>query len=172
MDWDARYHNKLMAHRDYAGTHELGHVLASTLLDPEDEMQAIGDNAYHQPESRMLRGAASQAYMHNGLPMDYANVKTKETFTKKNVWEEADPGATGFAKIGQTSEYGAKDASEFFAEAVSDVYAHGKDAKAMSVQILKQYEKRRTEATKKNFFLQQKKNKPGLFQRFLDMFRF
>ena len=172
MDWDARHHNKLMAHRDYAGTHELGHVLASTLLDPEDEMQAIGDNAYHQPESRMLRGAASQAYMHNGLPMDYASVKTKQTFTKKNVWEEADPAATGFAKIGQTSEYGTKDASEFFAEAVSDVYAHGKDAKAMSVQILKQYEKRRTDATKKNFFLQQKKNKPGLFQRFLDLFRF
>lgn len=171
-DWDARHHNILMAHRDYAGTHELGHVLASTLLDPEDEMQAIGDNAYHQPESRMLRGAASQAYMHNGLPMDYASVKTKETFTKKNVWEEADPAATGFAKIGQTSEYGSKDASEFFAEAVSDVYAHGKDAKAMSVQILKQYEKRRTDAVKKNFFVQQKKNKPGLFQKFLDLFRF
>lgn len=120
----------------------------------------------------MLRGAASQAYMHNGLPMDYANVKTKQTFTKKNVWEEADPAATGFAKIGQTSKYGAKNASEFFAEAVSDVYAHGKDAKAMSIQILKQYEKRRTDATKKNFFVQQKKNKPGLFQRFLDLFRF
>lgn len=172
MDWDARHHNKLMAHRDYAGTHELGHVLASTLLDPEDEMQAIGDNAYNQKESGMLRGAASQAYMHNGLPMDYASVKTKETFTKKNVWEEADPGATGFAKIGQTSEYGAKNASEFFAEAVSDVYAHGKDAKAMSVQILKQYEKRRTDAIKKNFFVQQKKQKPGLFQKFLDLFRF
>lgn len=171
MDWKARHKNLLNAHRDYAGTHELGHVLASTLLDPENRSLAVDQNIFMEPESKMLINAASEAYLHRGLPYEQADVKTKKIDTKTKTWTLANPKASGFYEHNQTSKYGSSDPSEFFAEAVSDVYAHGKDAKAMSIEIVKQYEKRRTDATKKNFFHQQK-NQPGFFKKYFGWLKF
>ena len=84
---------------------------------------------------------------------------------------EVDTQKSGLAKAGHTSKYGAKNAAEFFAEAVSDVYAHGKDAKPMSIEIVQEYERRRTDATKKNFFVQQK-NQPGWWKRTFGWLKF
>lgn len=171
MDRKARRNNLLLAHRDYAGTHELGHVLASTLLESENKSDAIAENLFAQPESKMLRAAATEAYLHHGLPYEQADVKNKKIQTAVKTWHVADPKRSGFFKNNQTSDYGADDPAEFFAEAVSDVYAHGKDAKTMSIEIVKQYEKRRTDATKKNFFHQQQ-NQPGFFKKYFGWLKF
>ena len=171
MDWKSQYKNLLNAHRDYAGTHELGHVLASTLLDPENRSQAVDENIFMQPESKMLQRAASEAYLHHGLPYELAGVKTKEIYSKTKSYTLANPKASGFYENNQTSKYGASNPSEFFAEAVSDVYAHGNKAKTMSIEIVKQYEKNRTDATKKNFFHQQK-NQPGILKKLFGWLKF
>ena len=80
--------------------------------------------------------------------------------------------ASGWDKKGHTSTYGAKNPSEFFAEAVSDVYSHGKDAKPMSIEIVKEYERRQQEESKKRFFADAHKKKPSLLRRFFNMFKF
>ena len=82
-----------------------------------------------------------------------------------------DPSASGLGKKGYTSNYGTDNPSEFFAEAVSDVYAHGKDAKPMSIEIVKEYEKRRTDAVKKNFFVQARKQ-PGILRKLFGWMKF
>ena len=175
MNWQARRKNKFNAPLDYAGTHELGHVLASTLQDPENETEAIRQGHFNQVESSLLRGAANTAYFKNKMSIFDRN-KLSETekthdFIKGKELKEVDPQAAGLFEAGHTSEYGAENPAEFFAEAVSDVYAHGKDAKPMSVYIVQEYEKRRTNAAKNNFFVQQKKQ-PNLFQKFLNLFKF
>ena len=50
---------------------------------------------------------------------------------------------SGIHKLGITSGYGEKNASEFFAEAFADVYAHGRNARPASIRLVKEYEKRR-----------------------------
>ena len=172
--WDnrSRWDNLLLAPRDYAGTHELGHVMASTLQDPENETEAILQQNFNLVENSMLQKAATQTYMNNKMPLDdISNMKRKEILTKRRDFSVIDPTASGLDKKGYTSNYGADNPSEFFAEAVSDVYAHGKDAKPMSIEIVKEYEKRRTDAVKKNFFVQAKR-KPSWFRRFLGFFGF
>ncbi len=82
-----------------------------------------------------------------------------------------DPAASGLGKKGYTSNYGTDSPSEFFAEAVSDVYAHGKDAKPMSVEIVKEYERRRTDAVKKNFLVKANKE-PGILQKLFGWMKF
>ena len=44
-----------------------------------------------------------------------------------------------------TSTYGSTNAGEFFAEAFADVYAHGNQARPMSIAIVKEYERRQKE---------------------------
>ena len=51
-----------------------------------------------------------------------------------------------------------------FAEAVADVYAHGKEARPMSIELMKVYEQRQKEETKKRFFDEQRK--PGFFKKY------
>ena len=172
--WDSksRWDNLLLAPRDYAGTHELGHVMASTLQDPEDEMEAVVQQKFNLVENKMLQSAATQTYMKNKMPYDdISNIKREEISTKSRSFSVIDPAASKLDKKGYTSTYGADNASEFFAEAVSDVYAHGKDAKPMSVEIVKEYEKRRTDAVKKNFFVQAKKE-PGILQKLFGWLKF
>ena len=172
--WDnrSRWDNLLLAPRDYAGTHELGHVMASTLQDPENETEAILQQNFNLVENSMLQKAATQTYMNNKMPFDdISNMKRKEISTKRRDFSVIDPTASRLDKKGYTSNYGADNPSEFFAEAVSDVYAHGKDAKPMSIEIVKEYEKRRTDAVKKNFFVQARKQ-PGILQKLFGWMKF
>ena len=172
--WDnrSRWDNLLLAPRDYAGTHELGHVMASTLQDPENETEAILQQNFNLVENSMLQKAATQTYMNNKMPFDdISNMKRKEISTKRRDFSVIDPTASGLDKKGYTSNYGADNPSEFFAEAVSDVYAHGKDAKPMSIEIVKEYEKRRTDAVKKNFFVQARKQ-PGILRKLFGWMKF
>ena len=165
--WDnrSRWDNLLLAPRDYAGTHELGHVMASTLQDPENETESLVQQNFSLIENSMLQSAANKSYMNNKMSFDdISNMKREQISTKRRDFSVINPEKSGFAKKGYTSKYGADNPSEFFAEAVSDVYAHGKDAKPMSIEIVKEYEKRRTDAVKKNFFVQAKK-KPSLFRK-------
>ena len=47
-----------------------------------------------------------------------------------------------YPNSGATSKYGSNSAGEMFAEAVADVYAHGSRAREMSIEFVKEYEKR------------------------------
>ena len=67
-----------------------------------------------------------------------------------------------YHKSGATSEYGSYSAGEMFAEAVADVYAHGKQARAMSIALVKEYEKRQKEKTRERY----KENKKSWWRRF------
>ena len=62
----------------------------------------------------------------------------KKKFMKGQVFLKANT----LAERGFTSAYGEKDASEFFAEAFSDVYVHGEKAKKASIDLVKEYERR------------------------------
>ena len=74
-----------------------------------------------------------------------------------------------FFENGHTSKYGSTAPVEMFAEAFQDVYANGKDAKKMSMEIVKEYERRQTKLTREKF---NKKKKRGFFRKFLDFFKF
>ena len=174
-DWDAQHHNKLNAHRDYAGTHELGHVMASTLQDPENEIEAIVQQTYGLVEDQMLRKATGwNAYQKKLINFeDATNVKyASKTLNNLREIKTIDPSASGWDKKGYTSRYGAENPAEFFAEAVSDVYAHGKDAKPMSIELVQEYERRQKEESKKRFFADAHRKKPSLLKRFFSMFKF
>ena len=57
--------------------------------------------------------------------------------------------------------------SEMFAEAVADVYAHGKQAREMSIEFVKEYEKRQKEKVRAKYGENRKKeNKKSWWRRF------
>ena len=57
--------------------------------------------------------------------------------------------ASGLAEKGHTTKYGASTATEFFAEAFADVYAHGKKARRTSIELVKIYEEEMKKYKKK-----------------------
>ena len=172
-EFDDRWHNKLMAPRAYAGTHELGHVLTSTLEDPENETEARIQHKYSLISDKFLQNATGWNGFKNSKMSyeDVSNQKYKEIeLNSGRTIRTLDTRANAWHKNKHTSYYGSDSASEFFAEAVSDVYAHGKEAKPLSIALVKEYEKKQQEETKKRFFAEQ--NKPGLLDRLLSMFKF
>ena len=188
--------------RDYHGTHEMGHVLASFLVESSGEREArfrnthstrrindmlekkeplnyrlmdsrpltnqIMEEQYELPENDMLEsvlanndGAMLKKYKLR--PMGYmqnATVKNHH-FLKGMVAVNHDQ----YQKSGATSEYGSYSAGEMFAEAVADVYAHGKQARAMSIELVKEYEKRGKDKAREKY----NENKKSWWRRFFGL---
>ena len=153
---------------DFAGTHEMGHVLASLLphsgsrttdlLDEnsakyEDEIlqEVIKNKNVMTDEQKSSIRYHKEDGNYKGLPFRKGQIDTKNSKFFEN-------------KL--TSEYGSSHAAEFFAEAFHDVYSSGKDAKPISKEIVKEYERRQTQLTKKKFF-----KKPSGWTRFKNFFR-
>ena len=162
----------LTGNKDFAGTHELGHVLASTLIDQKDEVEANREQNAGLHESIILDKVLSNKEI---MPeADYQNL-TKYT---KEDWEKSKspkgtPGLvlgginTRKSKLfqkGYTSYYGADNPTEFFAEAFHDVYANGNKAKPASIATVQEYEKRQKVLTAKKFF----RPKRSLWRRFVN----
>ncbi len=87
----------------------------------------------------------------------------------KNKTEKYDACDSGLSRDDEhTSGYGATSAQEFFAEAVADVYTNGDKARKTSVAIVKEYEKRQKNLTRKKFF----NKKAGIFRRMWNWIKF
>ena len=132
---DTEYFN---ADLDHTGNHELGHVQNFLLMDKEsfeDDKQgsltanSIVDKALKKVLSRFSYKSLKR-YKRNSK--DGKNRKGQIKMKNNDFWLK-----------GITSRYGTTDASEFFAEAFSDVYQNGKNAKKTSIAVVKEYEKAR-----------------------------
>ena len=130
----------------YDGNHELGHVLNTLLFSSktkEDRKRANADWDLSVTADHMLQEALSR----KGVLTDRQRAGLKryaKTDLDRNVVKgQIDLSSSDLAAQGITSQYGETDASEFFAEAFADVYAHGANARKASIEIVKVYEERR-----------------------------
>ena len=126
---------------DYTGTHELGHVLNSLLLNPKNEKDADNDWHYNITADSIVDSALKKT-----MPKEeYNKLKRYKKTSYKNRYKRGQidlRGSSLFMK-GYTSWYGGSNAAEFFAEAFADVYSHGENAKPVSIEVVKEYERRR-----------------------------
>ena len=157
---------------DFAGTHELGHGLASLLPNSGDRTQDLVDQNYGKNEDDIIKTVV------NNTDVLTEDQKKQVRYYKENqkikgvlpvLKGQIDTSKSRFFKNNQTSRYGKTAPVEFFAEAFHDVYAYGNKAKPMSKEIVKEYERRQTKLTEEKF---NKKKKRGFFRRFMDMFKF
>lgn len=157
---------------DFAGTHEMGHGLASLLPNSGDRMQDTMDQNTGKYEDEIIKTVIKNTDV---LTEDQ---KKQVKYYKENqkirgvlpvLKGQIDTENSKFFQNNQTSRYGRTAPVEFFAESFHDVYANGKNAKPMSKEIVKEYERRQTKLTEKKF---NKKKKRGLFRRFMDLFKF
>ncbi len=167
-EFEDSWKNLLTAPRAYAGTHELGHVLTSTLEDPDNEDQAIIQHKSNSISNDLLKKASGwNAWQKNIMSYDDVTKVAyhEHTFGNGQEIKTIDPRGSNWHKgLKHTSYYGSENPSEMFAEAVADVYAHGKEARPMSIELMKVYEQRQKEETKKRFFDEQRK--PGFFKKY------
>lgn len=157
---------------NYAGTHELGHGLASLLPNSGSRTQDIIDQNTGVNEADIIKTVVETK--------DVLDEREKKDVTRyhKNqkikgvlpvLKGQIDTKNSKFYENNQTSKYGSTAPVEMFAEAFHDVYANGKDAKKMSSEIVKEYERRQTKLTQEKF---NKRKKRGFLRRFLDFFKF
>ncbi len=185
--------------RDYHGTHEMGHALASLLIEDNGEREALFRNTsstrrinnkmvgipsgnfrlmdsrpltnqimeekYELPENDMLESVLANnneemLKQYRLRPLAYRKEATVNNhhFMKGMVAVNHDQ----YQKSGATSEYGSYSAGEMFAEAVADVYAHGKQARPMSIEFVKEYEKRGKDKAREKY----NENKKSWWRRF------
>ena len=139
----------LSAEGEYDGTHELGHVLNSLLLDPDDPNAAQRDWDNNETANELvnaaLLGGEKNPVTHEKLLDDPDSLARHRENDEENgiLAGQIDLKKSKLHKKGMTSGYGETNASEFFAEAFADVYAHGNKAKPASIALVKEYEKRR-----------------------------
>ncbi len=164
----------LTGNENFAGNHELGHVMASTLNEGKDNEEANHIYLNNLIEEDILETVLKNPEVMKKEEYDQLvrfndeRVKEKaEKFGQQVLTGQIDLLKSHFPSKGYTSEYGAQNSAEFFAEAVHDVYANGNKAKKASVETVKEYEKRQKKFTKKNFF----KKKRSLFRKFFDLFK-
>lgn len=155
---------------DTIGTHELGHVLASTLNDRQSDVKALEAQLKSEIETELI-----ESVLKSGKVIkkdDYKNLKRHEQNGRNGNKTFAPKGQiimnqNKFWHNGHTSDYGTESPAEFFGEAVNDVYAHGSSARKMSIELVKEYENRQKKLTKKRFF----KKKAGFFEKIMNWFR-
>jgi hypothetical protein len=164
----------LTGNENFAGNHELGHVMASTLNEGKDNEEANKIYLNNLIEEDILETVLQNPEVmkkeeYNQLVrFDDDRVKEKaEKFGQQVVTGQIDLLKSHFPSKGYTSEYGAQNSAEFFAEAVHDVYANGNKAKKASIETVKEYEKRQKKFTKNKFF----KKKRGFFRKIFDFFK-
>ena len=174
-------HNLYAAPSSYSGTHEQGHILASLLEDSENSDKAVNEHESFKIENDMLTDIVNDVQNNTGAKdaegrnilsdqdlqnLQYKNQKfgNKQSINlidlRKSKWYKKG----GQQKIPHTSVYGSESPAEMFGEAVSDVYAHGKKARPMSIELVKRYEKKQKAETKKRFFA--KTQKKGFFEKY------
>ena len=121
------YDNLLTAPRAYSGTHELGHVMTSTMEDPDNETQAIIQHKSNSISNDILKNAAGwNAYSKNIMSYDDVTklAYTEHTYGNGQVIKSIDPRGSKWHKGRKhTSKYGSENPSEMFGEAVADVSA-------------------------------------------------
>ena len=157
--------NAHSAEMEYSGNHEMGHMLNYLLVKEKyrkngfsKRLKLIGDDVTHSTTAGDLVDRALKASMpekkYNRL-VRYENdqdVDTKNSTAHKKgqINLKASGLAGGKKSRGYTSKYGATDATEFFAEAFADVYRNGKEARPVSIELVKLYEKEMAKAKKAN----------------------
>ncbi len=157
---------------DFAGTHEMGHGLASLLPDNDDRLENIIDENHGVNEDDIIKTVIKKTDV---LTEDQKkNIKYYDKNQKIRgkipvLKGQIDTENSKLFESGKTSRYGRRAPVEFFAESFHDVYANGKNAKPMSKEIVKEYENRQRKLTEKKF---KKKAKRGLFRKFIDLFKF
>ncbi len=156
----------------FAGTHEMGHGLASLLPNKGDKMKNMVEQASGVNEDDIIKTVIKNTDVMTEEQKKnikyYSNdqkIRGKITVRKGQI----DTENSMFFENNLTSRYGRRAPEEFFAESFHDVYANGKNAKPMSKEIVKEYERRQTKLTEEKF---NKKAKRGLFRRFIDLFKF
>ena len=178
---DIKYHNQMTGDLDHAGTHELGHVMASLLVRGKNTQELINNANRHDVENDIIhkvlttKGILTEEEQNdpeNGLKYyqeDGSHMKAKNY--KANHYK----GQIDFlnSKVVKdknlSSNYGMESAGEFFAEAFHDVYTHGAEARQTSVEIVKEYEKRMTNRQRKQIM---HKPERSLLRRIIDWFKF
>ena len=157
---------------DYAGTHEMGHGLASLLIDQKDRVKGIKEQNYGVNENDILKTVIENTDVltdKQKLKIRYFDQDTKVRGKIPVKRGQIDTERSKLFEAEKTSRYGRRAPVELFAESFHDVYANGKNAKRMSIEIVKEYEKRQRQLTEKKF----KKNaKRGFFRRIMDFFKF
>lgn len=162
----------LAGNEDTAGVHELGHVLASTLIDTDNYTKSSVEQNSGVHESSIMESVLSNPEI---MPKErYENLRryTQEEVdqkktakgTPKLVANAIHSKYNGLYTENYSSRYGVESPSEFFAEAFHDVYANGNKAKKASIATVKEYEKRQKTLTTEKFF----RKKRGLLRRFMN----
>ena len=169
---DLKYRRYNSPNHDVAGAHEMGHGLASLLPDSGDRLTDLIAENNGENEADIIK-----TVVENTDVLTEKQKKKIKYFDKDQKIRGKIPVLKGqidtenskFYENNMTSRYGRRAPVEFFAESFHDVFANGKDAKPMSKEIVKEYERRQQKLTEKKF---NKKKKRGLFRRFLDLFKF
>jgi hypothetical protein len=155
---------------DFAGTHEMGHVLSSLLLDSGDRTTDLIDENTGKNEDSIIKEVINNKNVLTDKQKGDIQYHQKDTNYKNYplLKDQIDTQNSKLFKNGLTSRYGAVAPVETFAEAFHDVYANGNKAKPFSVEIVKEYEKRQTKLTQKKFA----KKRRSFFRIIADLFKF
>ncbi len=157
---------------DTVGTHEMGHAAVSLLPDSDVLGDRLDEENNYVHEDSILK-----TVIRNTDVLTEDQKKEIKYYDKDQIVNgrstvlkgQIDPKASRFYENGLTSKYGRCSSAELFAESFHDIYANGKDAKPLSKEIVKEYEKRQRKITERRF---KKKAKRGLFRKFIDLFKF
>ena len=134
------------------GNHELGHVLGSSLNQDDD--------AQHRQEAEDSILKTAMAKLRPGEQLPIRQNDGTNSYGKSVYAGQVDTQNAMFN--GLTSSYGQSQPGELFAEAFHDVYSKGADAKPLSIEVVKEYEKRQISKQRRNF----RKKDRNIFTRF------
>ena len=172
--------------QEYHGTHEMGHVLSSLLIEESGIREGLYERTtlnerlkklynkaplpdnYKAPNGRLTNkireeeaGLPENAILESALTNNKARIMRHygtDNFTLYKRTQELNDqiymkGLIATQRLGKnmTSGYGSRNVSEMFAEAVADVYSHGKSARPMSRELVKEYENRQKKNVRDKF---------------------
>ncbi len=157
---------------DFMGTHEMGHGVVSLLPDTGATYSNIeeGGSGFHEDD--IIKTVIKNTDVLTEEEKQNIKYYDKDQTIHGNIdvlKGQIDPEGSKLYENNHTSEYGAYSPQEFFAESFHDIYSNGKNAKPMSKEVVKEYEKRQRKLTEKKF---KKKAKRGIFRWLTDLFRF
>ena len=150
----------------------MGHAAVSLLPDSDDVGDRLDEENNYIHEDSILKTVIRNTDVLTEDQKKEIKYYDKNKKLKNNsgvLKGQIDPKASKFYENGLTSKYGTYSSAELFAESFHDIYANGKNAKPLSKEIVKEYEKRQRKLTEKRF---KKKAKRGLFRKFIDLFKF
>ena len=143
---------------------------AGKALDPAKADQGFSsmrnkfeEAVYNLPENDMIMDTIAKHG--SALNKEYGKIGLSEhsstginKFGHAHLKNQLDTNSSQFFTKGLTSGYGSESAGEFFAEAVADVYSHGKNAKTMSKLLVQEYEGRQKNMVRSQFNKKKKRN--------------